>query len=634
MNALRRSPILFLTLVLLLGAGTTEAPKPMTAAEVLESEQVIEGLRVPLASLTKGVLNLSFPDAQSRAVFEPEVGVVDLGPRPVGSGEDILELGLERWEWPPSGVEETASSEMSLWTEFLKDVDFFHHFKFYNIRGGFEGDAKTVYDTETGFKGLAQLRSGQLGSLEGELAIRWKQEPGEAEREDSVAWRIAKLETKEFQVTETREPLFTDVSDVALEPDAFSKIATSPRDDIFANMVLAVRTGETASEDMIAALRGQIEGGSYAAVEAHQASVVDIDDDGFDDFYFTSNYGPTLFFRNEGDGTFEEISEELGLAFDNVSSATFADLDNDGDPDAFISYNNSPKGVRYLRNEEGRFVDASSLVEGGLPSWVIPISVTDYNNDGLLDVYLGSYAGAYLSFIQAANARAEREGESSDMRLPWMSEDVSEEMFRRLNAPDAHPLANKPGPPNLLLENQGEGRFRPAANVEAVEIYYNTLGTAWSDFDRDGDMDLYVVNEAGPNQMVRNNGDGTFTDISNEDTAEIGFGMGASVGDYDNDGRADIYTTNMFSKAGMRIAEQMGSSEVIVQSARGNSLLRNGPEGFFKVSGMEPPAPQVEAADFGWGGGFADLNNDGYLDIYVPAGFYSLPQEVATIGDS
>ena len=140
--------------------------------------------------------------------------------------------------------------------------------------------------------------------------------------------------------------------------------------------------------------------------------------------------------------------------------------------------------------------------------------------------------------------------------------------------------------------------------------------------------------QGGPNQMVRNNGDGTFTDITNRDTGEIGFGMGAGLGDYDNDGRTDIYTTNMFSKAGLRIAEQMQSSEIVTQSARGNSLIRNVADGFVKVSSLDATGIQVEAADFGWGGGFGDLNNDGFLDIYVPAGQVSMPAAVASIGDS
>jgi len=73
---------------------------------------------------------------------------------------------------------------------------------------------------------------------------------------------------------------------------------------------------------------------------------------------------------------------------------------------------------------------------------------------------------------------------------------------------------------------------------------------------------------------------------------------------------------------------------MIVQSARGNSLLRNTTTGFVKTSSLDDSGVQVEAADFGWGGGFADLNNDAYLDLYVPAGQQSMPQEVATIGDS
>jgi len=182
--------------------------------------------------------------------------------------------------------------------------------------------------------------------------------------------------------------------------------------------------------------------------------------------------------------------------------------------------------------------------------------------------------------------------------------------------------------------NRGDGRFERATDAGDVEGEFNTLAAAWTDMDLDGDMDLYLVSEGGPNELMRNNGDGTFTEVSDAVSGEIGFGMGAGLGDYDNDGRTDIYVTNMYSKAGLRIAEQMGSSEMIVQSARGNSLLRNTTTGFVKTSSLDDSGVQVEAADFGWGGGFADLNNDAYLDLYVPAGQQSMPQEVATIGDS
>jgi hypothetical protein len=184
------------------------------------------------------------------------------------------------------------------------------------------------------------------------------------------------------------------------------------------------------------------------------------------------------------------------------------------------------------------------------------------------------------------------------------------------------------------LKNQGDGRFALAPGSETLVHYYNTLATAWSDFDRDGDMDIYVTNELGPNFMMRNMGDGTFQDISDDVTGDVGWAMGATWGDYDNDGQTDVYVTNMFSKAGKRIAEQMHSGEGIVKSARGNTLMRNSSDGFIKVSGLEEPSALVAAADMSWGAAFVDLNNDGALDLYVPAGGYSMPKEVATIGDA
>ncbi len=155
------------------------------------------------------------------------------------------------------------------------------------------------------------------------------------------------------------------------------------------------------------------------------------------------------------------------------------------------------------------------------------------------------------------------------------------------------------------------------------------MAAAWSDIDGDGDPDLYVVNEGGPNQLVRNDGDGRFTDITDGATRDVGFGMGAAFGDYDEDGRPDLYVTNMYSKAGRRIAEIMRSEARVQGAARGNSLLRNTGSGFEFIRGSA-----AEAADFGWGGIFFDANNDGRLDIYAPAGYVTMPREVASTGDT
>jgi len=605
----------------------------MTAEEVFASEEVIEGLRAPLSKLSKSMLNLRFPDEQSFGVFASDVRTNDLSLSEPAEKETLLDMEVSLWHWPIGHeFKTTAPKELSLWKDFLASVDFFHHFKFYNIKGSFENDANTRYLTETGFKGLAQLRSGTIAAVKGHLDITWDEHALDSQGEKSE-WRISEMSVEELGLVESERPFFVDVIRQAFDEEARDRLLRAPSDELMIGMVLGVATGELDLEAVIAQGSEMMltTGGNYPL---NQIAVVDIDRDGYDDFYYTAYDDRAFFFRNRGDGSFEEISERLGLDLEKLHGAFFADFDNDGDSDAFVTYFSREDGTHYLRNENGRFVERNDLVDAPLPGWTMAISAADYDNDGLLDVYLGRYAVPYITYTAAYNEAARNEGRAGIDRFLYMGDEESRELFERVRAPDANPYLNAPGPPNILLKNQGDGRFVLAPGSDTLVHYYNTLATAWSDFDRDGDMDIYVTNELGPNFMMRNRGDGTFEDISDEVTREVGFAMGASWGDYDNDGQSDVYVTNMFSKAGKRIAEQMHSGEGIVKSARGNTLMRNSSDGFIKVSGLEAPSVLVEAADFSWGAAFVDLNNDGALDLYVPAGGISAPKEVATIGDA
>ncbi len=600
---------------------------------MVESEETLGALAVPLAALSKSVQNLELPDVQSRQVFEPVVEANDLAASAELDWKKVLDIGVGQSEWPiASETTTTARAELSLWNEFLTTVDFFHHFGFYNVRGSFTDSERSTYQTTTRFKGLAQLDSGSLAAIKGEMAFTWSQQAPESEKASPV-WLVSAMRTEEFKLARSEGPMFVDVGEAAFDPDDHSLLASSDWDELLIDMVLGVTSGQVKIDDMVTNVMKTLQDGSFP-FQVNQVAVVDIDRDGFDDFYFTAFDGKAMFFRNRGDGTFEEISEELGLSLERVFSAFFADFDNDGDADAFLSFFNDERGTQYFLNEDGRFVARMDLVAGSLPAWTLPISAADYDNDGLLDVYLGTYTGQYMGPWMMASEEARRAGRADDIQLPLLSEEDSKAIFERMRRVDADPVANKPGAPNLLLKNMGEEGFAPAPNAESMKGYLNTLSTAWSDFDQDGDMDVYVVNEAGPNQMMQNNGDGTFTEVSDDISGEVSFGMGGAWGDYDNDGRQDLYTSNMYSKAGLRITEQMGSAERLVQSARGNTLMRNTPDGFVKVSGIGPKAAPVETAGFGWGGSFADFNNDGRLDIYSTAGGFTVPKQVATIGDT
>ena len=185
----------------------------------------------------------------------------------------------------------------------------------------------------------------------------------------------------------------------------------------------------------------------------------------------------------------------------------------------------------------------------------------------------------------------------------------------------------------MLEKNGGAGKFEIAPESASVEIWRNSMQATWGDYDDDGDPDLYVANDWAPDNLMRNDGASGFTDVSTDaGVTHFGFAMGATWGDYDNDGREDMYVSNMYSKAGRRITAKLsGLRKDYAESAEGNWLYHQEPDRRFKlVSGLEPPALTVTKAGWSWGGKFADFDNDGFLDLYVLSGYFSAPKELSS----
>ena len=591
------------------------------------SEELIRVLTPQLGRLSGAVMNLELPDHHTREMFDTQVAVLDLADvDPAERASPLRNASLSFGDWALASTEgRHANADLTLWQPLLKRADYFDHAKMSIVRGRFLDGRDDAYQIDVAFEALARLASGTAQWVKRDIQIDWRRRetaggpiteelgpPAQADvtlqaEEEAAAWVITRFETVGLRLTESDRSLFADVLASALDEADLVDAQRSIHEELILEMLLDPEAFEEPHQFF-----------DLPAFDRHPGlAVVDLDRDGYDDVYVMARWGPNQFFRNRGDGTFDEVAEELGLDFeDHSSSAIFADFDNDGDRDAYLG-RTLAKSL-YLENDGGRFTDKSdSMPEGALPYLVSSVSAVDYDRDGLLDLYLSTYASAMLY-----------NGEGGIFE--YLSEGDALELNRLTASGDSHRNLNRPGPPNVLLRNEGQGHFSVVEEASALRVFKNTYQTTWADYDGDGDQDAYIANDFAPNHFVRNDGGGQFVDITDETgTADLGFGMGASWGDYDEDGQQDLYVSNMFSKAGTRITEQLaGLDERFGGMARGNSLFQNGTDGFAKVSGVAPPAFLVEKAGWGWGSQFVDVDNDGYLDLYALSGYYTAPEEV------
>ncbi len=344
-------------------------------------------------------------------------------------------------------------------------------------------------------------------------------------------------------------------------------------------------------------------------------TATDVDNDGWYDLFIPDGEASKLF-RNDRDGSFTDITAESGLAgHDGVSVALFADYDNDGWKDVFISRTFTPN--RLLRsNGPGAdgivtFTDVTEQAGIGEDCCTTVGSWGDVDNDGDLDLYVGRYLDPRLAIPTTFYARN--------------------------------------GEPNQLYRNDGDGTFTNVTEQAGVGEVGLCLGTVFGDYDDDGDADLYVANDFGRKPLYRNRGDGTYDDVTVETgTLAYGAGMSASFGDYDNDGRLDIYVAHIRSEEGwfaewptvgrymlntwrqgvwvsdmplyFEIMRQsgLGFVQTFQDMASGNTLLRNRGDGTFEDTTWHAAA---NPPGWFWGSGFADFDNDGWQDLYAANGW-------------
>ena len=564
-------------------------------------QQHLSGEALPLLAL--GMYQGQLPAAPARALFAATVAVADVE-QTAEATEIVPALGIKRQRWRIAPAEQVHGADIQLWDSLLAAVHFFDYTAFHIETGHLLDAEETIYQARLRFDASAQTQDGERAQIRAWLVLEWQQQ------EDDT-WRIQRWETESLEMITREHALFAEILDEALLHDEdrararFSRHAELVRQSFSDSAFVAPHRYFTRQ-----------------AFDRHPGiSVVDIDADGYDDLYIAVRQGRNMLLHNGGDGTFTERAAQYGLDVEHhTAAALFADFDNDGDPDVFLGRTLAPS--LYMVNEDGHFAPRD-LGDGVLPFLVASISAADYNGDGLLDVYFSTYAARML--LAAAPSASRSDSWGGVLLADFLSADHARALYGLSRDRIGHLIYDAPGPPNVLLRNLGDGRF-----AATTAVWRNTLQATWADYDRDGDPDLYLANDFAANNLLRNDG-GTLVDVTVESgAADPGFGMGASWADYDGDGRQDLYVTNMHSSAGRRITEAAGwAGAAFAPLARGNSLLRNGSEGFTLVA--DSP---VEDGGWGWGGQFLDFDNDGDLDIYALSGYYTPPSEVALPEDT
>jgi hypothetical protein len=322
-------------------------------------------------------------------------------------------------------------------------------------------------------------------------------------------------------------------------------------------------------------------------------ALFDYDNDGDLDLYLLNGVdldhpeaGPgAALYANNGDGTFTEVTAQAGVANPGRygMGCAVGDYDNDGDADLYVT--NFGADRLYRNNGDGTFTDVTDLAGLGNPAWGSSATFLDYDQDGNLDLYVVNYLEYRLT----------------EAYPPCVINGVRTY---------CHPR-HFSGAPDRLYRNNGDGTFTDVTQRAGIldpggEYEGKGLGVVAADFDNDGDMDIYVANDDTPNYLFVNRGDGTFQEegvlagcaYSVDGVAQAG--MGVDAGDYNGDGWLDLFVTNLDYET--------------------NACYQNNGDGTFSDVTYEASLGNESYLFVGFGTGFFDADNDGRLDLFVANG--------------
>jgi enediyne biosynthesis protein E4 len=346
---------------------------------------------------------------------------------------------------------------------------------------------------------------------------------------------------------------------------------------------------------------GQPEKSTILEAPGSGVALLDYDNDGWLDIYLLN--GSTvaaikgiepaphaMLFHNNRDGTFTDVTEKAGVANERWGfGVAVGDYDNDGWPDIYVA--NYGKNRLYHNNHDGTFTDVAEKAGVALGGWSTGPTWGDYDRDGRLDLFVPGYVKNDIDHPVLAGKGGLPEGACQN---------------RGVNV-FCGPLG-LPGQEDHLFHNNGDGTFTDVSEKAGVADHSGRYGFAsvFVDVDDDGWLDLAVANDSSANYLYRNRHDGTFEEMgygsgfSLSDEGRAQASMGIAVGDYNRDGKVDLFITTF--------------------SDDYKPLYRNEGQGYFTDVSYRVGLGNPTIPFLGWGAGFLDFDNDGLLDLFTVNG--------------
>lgn len=336
--------------------------------------------------------------------------------------------------------------------------------------------------------------------------------------------------------------------------------------------------------------------------DSRSVNWVDINNDGNQDCMITN--GPpggqnNTVYINNGQGGFTALTGD-SIVLDGKPSdgATWADTDNDGDMDAFVVNWYGVNNLYYTNNGNGSFtkINSGSLVNDG--GYSETASWGDYDNDGLVDLYVTNSSATYKNFLYhnlgANGFSAVTVGDVVNDALPsrcvnWtdIDQDGDVDLF----------VTNEIGYNENIYRNDGAAGFTKLTTGPLLNDGRNTMSSSWGDYDNDGDLDVYLTNEFSTNALFRNDGNFNFTKMAGDTVSkDMGSSFSSAWSDVDNDGDLDLFVTNAFGQAVIRPSF---------------FYLNNGNGSFSRVGSNAV----INDSVWTYGCAFGDYDNDGFEDL-------------------